>query len=62
MIYYPEVIHLQEAYRYLGYKQGSFPVAEQLARQVLSLPMHTEMDEEQLLYITDRINNFFKKK
>lgn len=62
MIYYPEVIHLQEAYRYLGYEQGSFPVAEQLARQVLSLPMHTEMDEDQLLYITDRINNFFKKK
>lgn len=61
MIYYPDAIHLQEAYRYLGYVQGSFPMAEQLARQVLSLPMHTEMDEEQLLYITDRINNFFKK-
>jgi UDP-2-acetamido-2-deoxy-ribo-hexuluronate aminotransferase len=52
MIYYPEAIHLQEAYRYLGYDHGSFPVAEQLAQQVLSLPMHTELDDEQLQYIT----------
>ena len=61
MIYYPEAIHLQEAYRYLGYVQGSFPVAEQLAKQVLSLPMHTELEEEQVQYITLCINNFFKK-
>ena len=61
MVYYPEAIHLQEAYRYLGYVQGSFPVAEQLAKQVLSLPMHTELDEEQLSYITNKINNFFEK-
>jgi dTDP-4-amino-4,6-dideoxygalactose transaminase len=61
MIYYPGAIHLQEAYRYLGYDKGCFPVAEQLAQQVLSLPMHTELDEEQLQYITLCINNFFKK-
>ena len=61
MIYYPGAIHLQEAYRYLGYNKGCFPVAEQLAQQVLSLPMHTELDEEQLQYITLCINNFFKK-
>lgn len=60
MIYYPETIHLQEAYQYLGYKKGDFPVAERLVKQVLSLPMHTELDERQLRYITDTIINFFE--
>ncbi|HAX96631.1 MAG TPA: transcriptional regulator [Prolixibacteraceae bacterium] len=61
MIYYPSPIHLQEAYRYLGYNEGDFPVAEQLSREVLSLPMHTEMNEDQLGYITDTILEFFGK-
>lgn len=60
MIYYPEAIHLQEAYQYLGYKKGDFPEAERLVKQVLSLPMHTELDERQLGYITDTIINFFE--
>lgn len=51
MIYYPIPIHLQKAYTYLGYKTDDFPIAEQLSQQVLSLPMHTELDEEQLNYI-----------
>jgi dTDP-4-amino-4,6-dideoxygalactose transaminase len=51
MVYYPIPIHLQKAYAYLGYKTGDFPLAEQLSQQVLSLPMHTELDEEQLTYI-----------
>ncbi len=51
MVYYPIPIHLQKAYAYLGYKTGDFPIAEQLSQQVLSLPMHTELDEEQLNYI-----------
>lgn len=59
MIYYPRPIHLQEAYGYLGYKEGDFPVAEQLSNEVLSLPMHTELDDVQLAYITDTILEFF---
>ena len=59
MIYYPGAHHLQEAYLYLGYKKGDFPVSEQLAETVLSLPMHTEMTKEQLEYITDNIRSFF---
>ncbi len=51
MVYYPIPIHLQKAYAYLGYKTGDFPIAEQLSQQVLSLPMHTELNEEQLNYI-----------
>ncbi|MGM0407610.1 MAG: DegT/DnrJ/EryC1/StrS family aminotransferase, partial [Bacteroidota bacterium] len=55
MVYYPGVIHLQEAYKFLGYKKGDFPVSENLAETVLSLPMHTELTKKQLEYITDTI-------
>lgn len=55
MIYYPIPLHLQKAYRDARYKQGDFPIAEQLAQSVLSLPMHTELSEEQLCYITDNL-------
>jgi dTDP-4-amino-4,6-dideoxygalactose transaminase len=59
MVYYPRAVHLQEAYGYLGYKKGDFPVTEQLTETVLSLPMHTELDESQLDYITGIVRKFF---
>ena len=52
MIYYPVPLHLQQAYRDARYQPGDFPVAERLCQCVLSLPMHTELSEEQLEYIT----------
>lgn len=55
MIYYPIPLHLQKAYQDPRYKAGDFPVAEKLAACVLSLPMHTELDEEQLIYITETV-------
>ncbi|MGC9342526.1 MAG: DegT/DnrJ/EryC1/StrS family aminotransferase, partial [Bacteroidales bacterium] len=61
MIYYPVGLHLQNAYRDLGYQEGDFPVTEKLSNEVLSLPMHTELTEEQLNYITTTIKEFFKK-
>jgi dTDP-4-amino-4,6-dideoxygalactose transaminase len=60
MIYYPVAGHLQKAFEYLGYKKGDFPVSEHLCETVLSLPMHTELEEEQLKYITDSIIEFIK--
>jgi dTDP-4-amino-4,6-dideoxygalactose transaminase len=51
MIYYPVPLHLQKAYISGRYKSGDFPVSERLSNQVISLPMHTELDEEQLAYI-----------
>ena len=48
----PVPLHLQAAYKDARYGAGAFPVAERLADCVLSLPMHTELDEEQLAYIT----------
>lgn len=62
MVYYPGVIHLQEAYQFLGYKKGDFPISENLAETVLSLPMHTELTEDQLKYIVNMIKEFFKKR
>lgn len=62
MVYYPKPIHLQEAYRFLGYEKGDFPVAEKLAESVLSLPMHTELTEEQLEFIVGSIKEFYVKK
>jgi UDP-2-acetamido-2-deoxy-ribo-hexuluronate aminotransferase len=61
MIYYPGPLHMQEAYRPLGYKEDDFPVTSSLCREVLSLPMHPEMDLEQIDYIVLNILNFFDK-
>jgi UDP-2-acetamido-2-deoxy-ribo-hexuluronate aminotransferase len=58
MIYYPLSLHLQKAYSDLGYTKGSFPLAEKACEEVLSLPMHTELDEDQLHFITERIIEF----
>jgi UDP-2-acetamido-2-deoxy-ribo-hexuluronate aminotransferase len=58
MIYYHIPLHFQNAYRKEGFGEGSFPVAEQLSKTVLSLPIHTEMTEEELSYICDAIRNF----
>ena len=57
MIYYPVPAHLQPAYRYLGYQEGDFAVSECLCKEVLSLPMHTELSENQLQYICETIVN-----
>lgn len=55
MIYYPIPLHLQNAYKNDRYKSGDFPNAEMLSQCVLSLPMHTELDKEQLTYITQTV-------
>ncbi len=60
MIYYPVAVHQQSAYIDLGYKKGDFPVAEATCEEVLSLPMHTELDEEQLMFITEKVIEFVK--
>jgi UDP-2-acetamido-2-deoxy-ribo-hexuluronate aminotransferase len=59
-VYYPVPLHLQKAYAHYGYKEGDFPVSEKLSRIVLSLPMHTELDNEQLEYITSSVLEFLK--
>jgi UDP-2-acetamido-2-deoxy-ribo-hexuluronate aminotransferase len=59
MIYYPVPLHLQVAYRREGFVEGSFPLTESLSREVLSLPIHTEMREDQQVYIVSCVKEFF---
>ncbi len=61
MVYYPLPLHLQDAYKDLGYGQGDFPVTESLSETVFSIPMHTEMESEQIEYICHHIKTFLKQ-
>jgi dTDP-4-amino-4,6-dideoxygalactose transaminase len=61
MIYYPIPLHLQKAYTDARYKAGDFPVTEQLCASVISLPMHTELSEETLSYITAHVLKFINQ-
>jgi UDP-2-acetamido-2-deoxy-ribo-hexuluronate aminotransferase len=60
MIYYPIPLHMQNAYKDERYKAGDFPVTEHLCKVVFSLPMHTELTDEQLKLITDSVLEFLK--
>ena len=59
-IYYPIPLHSQKAYLDSRYKEEDFPVTNQLVKEVISLPMHTELDDEQIKFITDSVLEFFK--
>lgn len=58
MIYYHIPLHLQKAYRQEKFGEGSFPVTEKLSKTVLSLPIHTEMAEDELSYICQIIKSY----
>lgn len=60
MIYYPIPLHMQKAFQSDRYKPGDFPVTEKLCASVLSLPMHTELDEDTLNYITTNVLELLK--
>jgi UDP-2-acetamido-2-deoxy-ribo-hexuluronate aminotransferase len=62
MIYYPKPLHKQKAFENLGKIVGNLEVSSQLCSEVLSLPIHTEMNLEQLNYVTDAIKSFFNGK
>ena len=57
-IYYPIPLHSQKAYADTRYKEEDFPVTNQLCKEVIALPMHTELDDEQIKFITDSILEF----
>ena len=59
-IYYPIPLHSQKAYLDSRYKEEDFPITNQLVKEVISLPMHTELDDEQIKFITDSILEFLK--
>jgi dTDP-4-amino-4,6-dideoxygalactose transaminase len=60
MIYYPVPLHMQKAYSNTN-KEGDFPITEDLCKKVFSLPMHTELNDEQLDFITSSVKEFISK-
>jgi dTDP-4-amino-4,6-dideoxygalactose transaminase len=60
-LHYPLPLHLQKCYASLGYKEGSFPVAEKAARECLSLPIYPEMTDSQIQRVASVIKEFFSK-
>ncbi len=60
-IHYPIALHMQECFKYLGYKKGSFPIAEKSTTEVMSLPMFPLMTEEQQTEVIHQIRKFFGK-
>lgn len=58
MVYYVKALHLQKAFKYLGYKKGNFPEAEKAAREVLSLPIYAELSGKDQDRIVRKIKNF----
>ena len=61
-IYYPVPMHVQTCYRELGYRKGSFPVSEQAAEEVLSLPIYAELTGQHLSYVAEMIAAFYRSR
>lgn len=59
-IYYPLPLHLQACYADLGYTEGSMPVSERASQEVLALPIHGDLPDEDIAYICDLIHLFYR--
>ena len=60
-VYYSIPLHLQKAYKDERYNAADFPITNQLVKEVISLPMHTELDDDQINFITKTILDFVNK-
>ncbi len=60
-IYYPIPLHLQKCFAYLGYKEGDFPVAERVSKEIIALPMYPELRDDEVDYICDEIVAFYAR-
>jgi len=61
LVYYGKPLHMHKASKSLGYKLGDFPKAEDLCKNVLSLPHHQHLSEKEIKYVCENINKFYGK-
>ncbi len=61
-IHYPVALHLQDAYKDLGYREGDFPIAEKCTARILSLPMYAELTDEQIENVVEQLRNCLRQK
>jgi len=54
-VHYPMPLHLQECFKYLGYKDGNFPIAEKISQEIMSLPMNPYVNDEEITYIVKKV-------
>ena len=59
-VHYPTPIHLQSVAKNLGYVPGDFPNAEKFAKQMLSLPIYPDLNDDEIMYVISSIKSFFK--
>ena len=62
IVYYGTPLHLHKAAKIFGYKKGDFPIAESQCRKVLALPHHQHLTEDQINYVSEKINKFYSTK
>jgi UDP-2-acetamido-2-deoxy-ribo-hexuluronate aminotransferase len=56
-VHYPMPLHMQECFRYLGYKKGDFPVSERVSKEIMSLPMNPYLRDEEIEYIIEKLKD-----
>jgi len=54
-VHYPIPLHLQECFKYLGYKAGDFPVCEKISHEIMSLPMNPYLSDEEILFVAEKL-------
>jgi dTDP-4-amino-4,6-dideoxygalactose transaminase len=60
-IHYPVPLHLQDAYKNLGYRTGDFPVTERVAEEIVSLPMFPQLTSEQQSYVAEKLTELVQQ-
>jgi UDP-2-acetamido-2-deoxy-ribo-hexuluronate aminotransferase len=56
-VHYPMPLHMQECFRYLGYKKGDFPMAEMVSKEIMSLPMNPYLRDGEIEYIIEKLKD-----